>query len=72
MIEHREVIRQQGMAGRAELMLVDASLGQRAALHRVLTAHGFSVTAFPALRQAGAALASQPFDHAVLDLRLPD
>ena len=60
------------MANRAELLLVDASHGQRAVLHRMLTAHGFAVTALAGLRQAAAALAAQPFDHAVIDLRLPD
>ena len=62
----------QPMAKRADLLLVDASLGQRAVLQRILTAHGFAVTAFTSLRQAAAALAEHPFEHAVLDLRLPD
>ena len=60
------------MARRAELLLVDASLGQRAALQRILYTHGFSVTVLPTLRQAASTLAAQHFDHAVLDLRLPD
>ena len=60
------------MGKRAELLLVDASLGQRAILQRLLAGYGFAVTALPCLRQAAAALTAQPFDHAVLDLRLPD
>jgi two-component system response regulator RegA len=60
------------MGKRAELLLVDASLGQRAILQRLLSTHGFAVTPFACLRQAAAALAVQAFDHAVLDLRLPD
>jgi two-component system response regulator RegA len=60
------------MAKRAELLLVDASLGQRALLQRILASHGFSVTTLAGLRQAAAAIAVQSFDHAVLDLRLPD
>jgi two-component system response regulator RegA len=59
------------MAQRAELLLVDASPGQRALLQRILVGHGFAVTAFSGLRQA-AAIVVQSFDHAVLDLRLPD
>ncbi len=60
------------MAMSAELLLVDASPGQRATLQRLLTPHGFAVRPFACLRQAAAALTVQAFDHAVLDLRLPD
>jgi two-component system response regulator RegA len=63
---------QQRMLGGGALLLVDASHGQRAALQRILTAQGFAVTALSTLREAVPALAAQPFDHAVLDLRLPD
>ena len=60
-------------AARGALLLVEGSHGQRALLQRILSMHGFSVTAIAALRrQAAGALAAQPFDHAVLDLRLPD
>ena len=54
------------------LLLVESSHGQRALLQRTLTTHGFAVTAISALHQAAGALAAQPFEHAVLDLRLPD
>ena len=57
---------------RGALLLVESSHGQRALLQRTLTAHGFAVTAIAALHQAAGALAAQPFEHAVLDLRLPD
>ena len=57
---------------RAELLLVDGSLGQRAVLQRLLTSHGFAVTGLACLRQAAATLTVRHFDHAVLDLRLLD
>ena len=60
------------MGKRAELLLVDASLGQRAILQRLLAGYGFAITALPCLRQAAAAMSAQAFDHAVIDLRLPD
>jgi two-component system response regulator RegA len=60
------------MEKRAELLLVDASLGQRVALQRILTANGFLVRAFAELRPVAATIAELQFDHAVLDLRLPD
>ena len=56
----------------AKVLLVDASLGQRTILQRVLGGNGFAVTPLPCLRQAAAALAAQAFDHAVFDLRLLD
>ena len=60
------------MSKGAKVLLVDASLGQRTILQRVLGGNGFAVTPLPCLRQAAAALAAQAFDHAVFDLRLPD
>ena len=60
------------VAKRAELLLVDASLCQRAVLKRMLAANGFTVTAFPDLRKPGAQIVAQRFDHAVLDLRVSD
>ena len=57
---------------RADLLLVDASLGQRTVLQRMLAANGFTVAAFADLRKPSARIATQRFDHAVLDLRLPD
>ena len=57
---------------RAELFLVDASLGQRAVLQRMLTAHGFSVVACPGLQKSVPRIATQRFDYAVLDLRVSD
>ena len=57
---------------RAELFLVDASLGQRAVLQRMLTAHGFSVVACPGLQKSVPRVATQRFDYAVLDLRVSD
>ena len=60
------------MAKRTELLLVDASLCQRAVLQRMLAANGFTVTAFPDLRKPGAQIVAQRFDHAVLDLRVSD
>jgi two-component system, response regulator RegA len=60
------------MVNGAELLLVDVSLAQRAVLRRLLTSHGFVVTGLACLRQAAAILTVRHFDHAVLDLRLPD
>jgi two-component system, response regulator RegA len=62
----------ESMANGAELLLVDVSLAQRAVLQRLLTSHGFAVTGLACLRQAAAILTVRHFDHAVLDLRLPD
>ena len=55
----------------AELLLVDASLGQRAVLQRMLSAHGFSVVACSGLPMAVPKISTQRFHYAVLDLRLP-
>ena len=60
------------MAKCAELLLVDASLCQRAVLQRMLAANGFTVTAFPDLKTPGVQITTQRFDHAVLDLRVSD
>jgi two-component system, response regulator RegA len=68
----RHAARKPPNAPRRALLLVEASRGHRAVFQRILSAHGFAVTAIAALDQAPAALAAQPFDHAVIDLRLPD
>ena len=68
----RAAARACGAMERAELFLVDASLGQRAVLQRMLTAHGFSVVACPGLQKSVPRIATQRFDYAVLDLRLSD
>jgi two-component system, response regulator RegA len=60
------------VAKRTELLLVDASLGQRAVLQRMLVANGFTVAAFPDLGKPGARIVTRRFDHAVLDLRVSD
>ena len=55
-----------------ELLLVSASASQRSLLQRVLGNQGMTVTAVACLSQGSAVCAVQRFDHAVLDLRLPD
>ena len=60
------------MAHGAQLLLVDVSLGHRAILQRILTSQGFAVTVLACLRKAAAIMTVRHFDHAVLDLRLPD
>ena len=66
----RTAARACGAVERAELFLVDASLGQRAVLQRMLIAHGFSVVACPGLQKSVPRIATQRFDYAVLDLRV--
>ena len=51
------------MAKCAELLLVDASLCQRAVLQRMLTTNGFTVTAFPDLKTPGVQITTQRFDR---------
>jgi two-component system response regulator RegA len=55
----------------AKLLLIDASIGQRAVLQRILVAHGFSVLACADLSKAAPKIATQRFDYAVVELRLP-
>ena len=58
--------------GAKQLLLVDPDASSRARLNRILAANGFTVTCAASADAALAAAATKRFDHAVIELRMPD
>jgi two-component system response regulator RegA len=57
---------------RRDLLIIEASAGSRAVLHRTLIAHGFRVTSVVNAQQASAALEEREFGCALVGLSLRD